>query len=167
MRVCNRPPVAHTTGMKRKLVLIVLLCLTGCSGPKEPERVLVHTQSGPVAGVVDKDIFVFKGIPYTAAPWTKNRDGKAFGPACGDTPDCLTLNVWAPPGKTLAQVFVSDRGNAADIDKVAAAHVKNGQVFVSINTRPLSRQADKQAAVSWISANVAQFGGDPHHMTDE
>jgi para-nitrobenzyl esterase len=153
--------------MKRKLVLIAILCLAACSGPKEPERVLVQTQSGPVAGVVDKDIFVFKGIPYAGASWTKNRDGKAFGPDCGDTPDCLTLNVWAPPGKTKAQVVISDRGNAADIDKVAATHVKSGHVFVSINTRSLSRQADEQAAVNWISANIAEFGGDPHHMTDE
>ena len=153
--------------MKRKFVFIAILCLAGCSGPKEPERVLVHTQSGPVAGVVNKDIFVFKGIPYAAAPWTKNRDGEAFGPDCGETPDCLTLNVWAPPSKTKAQVVVSDRSNAVDIDKVAAAHVKNGQVFVSINTRSRSRVADEQAAVNWISANIAEFGGDPHHMTDE
>ncbi|WP_349322249.1 hypothetical protein [Asticcacaulis sp. MM231] len=128
---------------------------------------LVQTQSGPVAGVVDQDIFAFKGIPYAAAPWTKNRDGKTFGPDCGDTPDCLTLNVWAPAGKTGAQVVVSDRGNASDIDKIAAGHLKRGHVFVSINTRSLSRHADEQAAINWISANIAEFGGDPHHMTDE
>jgi para-nitrobenzyl esterase len=147
--------------------LILLVGLATCSPPKEPERVLVRTRSGPVAGIVGKDIFVFKGIPYAAAPWTENRDGKAFGPDCGDTPDCLTLNVWAPPGQTRAPIIVSERGNAADIDKVAATHVKRGQVFVSINTRSLSRQADEQAAVNWISANIAEFGGDPHHMTDE
>lgn len=153
--------------MHRTLVLTATFCLAACSGEREPERVLVQTQSGPVAGVVDKDVFAFRGIPYATAPWAKNRDGKAFGPDCGTTPDCLTLSVWAPPGKTRAQVVVSDRGNAGDIEKVAAGHVKRGQVFVSINTRALSRHADEQAAITWISGNIAEFGGDPHHMTDE
>ncbi|ESQ91120.1 hypothetical protein [Asticcacaulis benevestitus] len=153
--------------MNRKLVLIATFCLAACSDEREPERVLVQTQSGPLAGVVDQDVFAFRGIPYTVAPWTKNRDGKAFGPVCGTTTDCLTLNVWAPPGKTKAQVVVSDRGNASDIEKVAAGHVKRGHVFVSINARALSRDADKQSARNWISANIAEFGGDPRHMTDE
>jgi para-nitrobenzyl esterase len=153
--------------MNRNLALIALLCLGACSAPKEPERVLVRTHSGPVAGVVGEGVFAFKGISYASEPWTKNRDGKSFGPDCGDTPDCLTLNVWAPPGKTKTQVIVSDHGNADDIDKVATTYVKSGHVFVSVNTRASQNENDRRAAMNWIKTNIAEFGGDPTHIDPE
>ncbi len=74
---------------------------------------------GPVRGVVDGELIVFKGIPFAAAPigalrfapptrpapWTSVRDTNAFGPACPQTiaadaaplprdEDCLSVNVW-------------------------------------------------------------------------
>ena len=84
---------------------------------------VVETNYGPVRGVADGDLEVFKGIPYAAPPvgelrwrppaspdsWTAVRDATEFGPACAQTPDemeldpgtpisedCLTLNVWTP-----------------------------------------------------------------------
>lgn len=88
------------------------------------ERPTVVTRSGPVAGVREGDLRVFRGIPYakppvgdrrwrppeTAVPWEKILDASKFGPAClqkipaqeavrNDGPqseDCLTLNVWVP-----------------------------------------------------------------------
>lgn len=153
--------------MNRNLTLIALLCLGACSAPKEPERVLVRTHSGPVAGVVGEGVFAFKGIPYASEPWTKNRDGKSFGPDCGDTPDCLTLSVWAPPGKTQAPVIVSDIGNAGGVEQDAKMYVKNGMVFVSINIRSNWRTADTRAATAWITANIAEFGGDPKNVSNQ
>lgn len=146
---------------------ILFAGLVACAPPKESERVLVRTRSGPVAGVVDKDIFVFKGIPYAAAPWTKNRDGKAFGPDCGDGPDCLTLSVWAPPGKTKAPVIVSDSGNTGNVEQDARMYVKNGNVFVSINIRSNWRTSDSRAVEAWITANIAEFGGDPNNVSNQ
>jgi len=85
---------------------------------------VVELTTGPVEGVEEGELRVFRGIPYAAppvgplrlvdpqpvTPWTEVRDASQVGPACpqstvpvvdwlsqvDDTDeDCLTLNVWA------------------------------------------------------------------------
>jgi para-nitrobenzyl esterase len=97
--------------------------LTGCSrGTASLSR--VQLDSGPIKGIREADLWVFKGIPYAAppvgelrwrppqpvAPWKNVRVCDAFGPSCpqpgaggvfylevGPTAeDCLYLNVWSP-----------------------------------------------------------------------
>ncbi|MGV9006463.1 MAG: carboxylesterase/lipase family protein [Brevundimonas sp.] len=75
-----------------------------------------RTRSGPVIGVRDGAIAVFRGLRYGAdtgprrfrppappVPWTRPVEAVAYGPACpqaGTEPnpseDCLFLNVWTP-----------------------------------------------------------------------
>lgn len=91
-------------------------------GPVSPvERVI---DSGSLMGIRDRDILVFKGIPYAAPPvdelrwrapqlpaaWMGVRDATKFGNDCWQnrpswdparstqpmSEDCLTVNVWAP-----------------------------------------------------------------------
>ena len=89
-------------------------------------RPVVDTTWGPVRGTDDGTVKTWKAIRYAAAPvgelrwrapqppeaWSEPADARQVGPVCpqptdpripidlgapqGD--DCLTLNVWAPPG---------------------------------------------------------------------
>ncbi|MBF4464965.1 carboxylesterase/lipase family protein [Flavobacterium sp. LC2016-12] len=83
----------------------------------------VTTVSGPIRGIIENDVSVFKGIPYAAPPVGANRwrppqavqswkDVRDAGKYCADCPqagwprgsgmsktsneDCLFLNVWKP-----------------------------------------------------------------------
>jgi para-nitrobenzyl esterase len=87
----------------------------------------IQTQEGPVQGIVENNVFVFKGIPYAqppedhlrwrppapVTPWTEVFQAADYGPSSfqnaeecrkngGGNPepldeDCLYLNVWTPP----------------------------------------------------------------------
>lgn len=110
--------------MPRALVIACLLGLSvavpllPCSA--QPEPCAATTASGPVTGLVEGAVSVYRGIPYAAPPvgdlrwrppqsvqpWTTPRACTAFGPSCPQkedkllvTPapfseDCLYLNVW-------------------------------------------------------------------------
>lgn len=104
--------------------------------------------------------------------------------------DCLTLNVWTPtlsPSAKLSVVvwihggaYVFGAGSVPIYDGSAMA--QKGVVFVSINYRlgPLGFFAhpaldkggpynfgmlDQVAALKWVKANIARFGGDPADVT--
>lgn len=86
------------------------------------DRLVVDTAYGPVRGVDDGIVKVWKGVRYAAAPagdlrwrapqpaprWHEPRDATRVGPACpqptdpripldlgAPQEDCLSLNVWA------------------------------------------------------------------------
>ncbi len=106
--------------------------------------------------------------------------------------DCLTLNVWAPAAATPAPVVVWIHGGSLHYGGSAAptfdgtAFARRGVVFVSINYRlgvlgwlahpgliaeSPQRAAgnygllDQMAALRWVRANIAAFGGDPGNVT--
>lgn len=103
---------------------------------------LVHAPVGPVEGVRQDQLSVFKGIPYAqapvgqnrwrppvpVAPWTEVRNATDFGPACiqptpraqsvysqdigATSEDCLSLNVWTPDLSARTPVMVWIHGGA-------------------------------------------------------
>jgi para-nitrobenzyl esterase len=109
------------------------------------------------------------------------------------TEDCLHLNVYAPkavptaPRPVMVWIYGGGFtvGSAAD-DNVSNFAANNNTVAVSFNYRlgPLGFLAlpalaqedvhhstgdlgllDQQAALRWVQANIASFGGDPHNVT--
>jgi para-nitrobenzyl esterase len=107
--------------------------------------------------------------------------------------DCLTLNVFAPAGAKSAPVMVWLHGGAHLIGAGSlpyydgTALAKRGVVLVGVNYRlgplgyfahpaltkdakpgaPLGNYGamDQEAALKWVQANIAAFGGDPANVT--
>jgi para-nitrobenzyl esterase len=106
--------------------------------------------------------------------------------------DCLTLNIWATPGFKKAPVIVYIYGGgffigASSMPLYGGETVaRHGAVFVNFNYRvgPLGFMAhpelsaesphkssgnygflDQIAALKWVKANIARFGGDPDNVT--
>lgn len=101
---------------------------------------VAQTTSGPVRGLVEDGVNVFKGIPYGAStagagrfkpardpvPWEAVRDAFDYGPAAPQPPsplfgdertgeDCLVLNLWTPgldAGKRPVMVWLHGGGFA-------------------------------------------------------
>jgi para-nitrobenzyl esterase len=99
------------------LAVVASTMITGAQAPR------ALTESGPISGVTEAGLNIYKGIPFAAPPigslrwrppasvasWTQTRRAVAFAPACmqegvsmpGEaTPqiseDCLYLNIWTP-----------------------------------------------------------------------
>jgi para-nitrobenzyl esterase len=188
------------------------------AGHASPPPTIVVTDSGPLVGTtVEAGIRAFLGIPYAApptgdrrwrppappAPWTTPRAAIHVGPACPQltappyattNEDCLSLNVWMPPGGSPRKpVFVWIPGGAF-VEGSGGYHLYEGAhlaaredaVVVTINYRvgalgflshaQLAREAgaqanpsfgllDQQAALRWVQRNIAAFGGDPNLVT--
>ena len=115
---------------------------------------------------------------------------RGTGPLLGQE-DCLSLNVYAPPAAAAGQgrpVMVWIHGGAlllgssGQYDPSVLAR-NTGNLVVTINYRlgalgflahPALRGRpgegafgllDQQAALRWVRANIAAFGGDPHRVT--
>jgi para-nitrobenzyl esterase len=184
---------------------------------------VVETTYGPVRGFADGEIKAWRGVRYAAAPvgelrwrapqpparWTEVADATRSGPACaqpvlpmipldlgapqGD--DCLSLNVWAPPGTQPGDakpVMVWVHGGAYMLGS-ASQPLYRGRVLagdgdvvvVTVNYRlgalgfldlssfssPARRfdsnlgLRDVLSALHWVSDNIAAFGGDPNRVT--
>ncbi|MGV9799057.1 carboxylesterase/lipase family protein [Mycobacterium sp. NPDC003449] len=128
--------------------------------------------------------------PYPTAPQPR-RGGFGrldmspfFGPGWVRDPDYLTVDVWARRGVRQAPVmvfvhgggFVSGSAHAALYD--GAAFARDGVVLVTVTYRlgiagfldlpgaPANRGLlDVIAALRWVRANIAAFGGDPDNVT--
>lgn len=120
----------------------------------------VAIDSGPVRGVADGDLVIFRGVPYATAPrwapptspspWTAAHDASAFGPACPQSNHpslpqdeaCLSVNVWAHAAGVRRPVIVwvhgggYVEGTARDPQYDAAALARRADaVIVSFNYR--------------------------------
>ena len=124
------------------------------------------------------------------APWTSE-----YWPQTEFSEDCLYLNIWAPESAVGSPqlpvlMFIHGGGFTSGSGEVplynGEALARRGIVVVTINYRlgvfgflahpELTREAgqeppanfglqDQIAALKWIKANIAEFGGDPNAVT--
>lgn len=131
--------------------------------------------------------------PGPACPQPERGDGGGAGAPPAQSEDCLTLNVYAPQGARNLPVMVWIHGGAFRLGYGAApvydgaALARQGVVLVTVNYRlgllgffahpsltasakpgePLGNYGlmDQLAALRWVQANIAAFGGDPRNVT--
>jgi len=125
------------------------------------------------------------GGPSAGAPADWSDIGEAFARVerAASAEDCLNLNVWTPdPGATGLPVMVWIQGGMFEISSTEAydgsRFARDGVVCVVVNWRPGAEGflylgdgianvglLDLVAALEWVRANIAAFGGDPGNVT--
>jgi para-nitrobenzyl esterase len=139
-----------TASFAAAMAVSVSLLLTACAGQgtavsstsvKQSDP-LVNAPVGPIQGVSEQNLYVYKGIPYAEAPigdnrwkppvpktpWSDVRLATEFGHACvqpsnkipniyssnlgATSEDCLSLNIWTPENAENAPVFVWIHGGS-------------------------------------------------------
>jgi para-nitrobenzyl esterase len=126
--------------------------------------------------------------PVPHQPATPGALGLIFTPPNPQGDDCLNLNVWTPdPGTAGLPVLVWIHGGGWTVGSGSdplydgSAYARDGVVTVTINYRlgvdgflhvgedaPGSGNfgtLDQIAALEWVQANIAAFGGDPARVT--
>jgi para-nitrobenzyl esterase len=128
-----------------------------------------------------------------ACPQPERGDGGGVGAPPKQNEDCLTLNVYAPEGAKNLPVMVWIHGGAFRLGYSGAPlydgaeFAKQGVILVTVNYRlgllgffahpqltaaakpgdPIGNYGlmDQLAALEWVKANIASFGGDPGNVT--
>ena len=175
--------------------------------------VLVQTASGPLRGVAEGNVNIFRGVPFAqppvgplrfrapvpVSPWSDVRDATRFSaapmqpnaPNLPQSEDCLYLNLWAPQTQGPHPVFVwihgggFTGGHAFEATYDGSDFAREGIVCITVAYRlgvfgfldlgPIlgagyegsanNALRDLVMALTWISRNVAAFGGDPQRVT--
>lgn len=124
------------------LTALLAACVSNPTASAAGDGPVVRASTGPVEGMRQGELSIFKGIPYAqapvgrnrwrppvpVAPWTEVRQTADFGPACvqptsrrttiysqdlGRTSeDCLSLNIWSPDTGGKAPVIVWIHGGS-------------------------------------------------------
>ena len=126
----------------RILIVAILFVALGLAMPAAADTAVVNPPAGKLQGTSERQLQVFKGIPYALPPtgemrwkpplpmpkWKGTREATQFGAACiqpkgkpdsiyfwnlpKTSEDCLYLNVWSPANARKAPVFVWIHGGA-------------------------------------------------------
>lgn len=131
--------------------------------------------------------------PQTPEPWKGEREAVQNAPSAmqGDqgSEDCLYLNIWAPttPGPHPVLVWIHGGGNVGGgtAGQSGVGFAREGIVVVTVAYRlgafgyldlehllgsdyansGCNGIRDLEAALRWVRANIAAFGGDPESVT--
>ena len=148
-------------GFLSTICLTVLLMMTAVQvHARLSQPGLVDTTHGPYRGVLQNDVWSFKGMSYARAPigtlrwappvapekFADPRPAVQFGPACVQPPsesiarvseDCLSLNVWSPVDAHQAPVMVWIHGGGflTGSGQIPGERLAQDTVIVSINYR--------------------------------
>lgn len=159
----SKSPFA-TTGvggrsLLRRVPVWVWRSLMAVVGPKE----LVHLNEDPLTGLVHHDDidFVGDGIPaHRLDVIHPDRHDAGLSPSTATLP----VYVYFHGGGWTS-------GDKASLTKYCASQALSGMVVVNVNYRMASRRHnmthmlhDANAALAWVRANVASFGGDPDRI---
>lgn len=167
----------------RKLWALALLSVAACTAAPDRPR---ETSLGIEYAVAER----WK-LPVPNTDWRDAAPFDKMGPACPQdgqavmTEDCLVLNVFTPNNAKNAPVLIWFHGGgfrAGSGGDGPKTFVDDGIVVVTFNYR-LGKlgfqdwpgwdendprnfgQADMVAALDWVQANIAEFGGNPKNVT--
>jgi para-nitrobenzyl esterase len=177
------------------------------------DTVIINTMTGKIRGYTEDGLQIFKGIPYAEPPigdlrlrdtvpkepWDGILEAKEFGPIAPQpilepssfvghpqNEDCLTLNIWTPPGvNTKHPVMFWIHGGAfyfggtpnpsyrgkflSKIGDLCVVTINYrlgslGNLYVPDKVSNLGF-LDQVTALKWVHENIVNFGGDPNNIT--